>query len=216
VESLQSGVKTKKTMDRNFDNFQDHVMSFRALVLTVPERFTICRTEMDALQVLVQMIDDMPFDAQNFDQQDQEKIRLLTLHEEMSKKSTTNDFKQLKIYLDHQIKKLIELNKENARTLEDVKRMKRGSCEIQQIQSILSSTSSVREQQQQQQRRMPSYQSSRPYIAFDLDHIRKYQRQALMNSPHGIIPLYRRQAWVKLVECNERRAMHPRISLFDR
>ena len=182
-------------MDRDFQNLRDHAKNFRALILTVPERFTVCRTEKDALQVLIQMIDDMPFDAQNFDEQDQEKIRLLTIREEISKKSTKNDFKQLKIYLDRQIKMLIELNRKNARTLEDVKRMKRGSCEIQQVQSILSSKLSLREQQQQQ-RRMPSYQSSRPYITFDLDHIRKYQRQALMNSPHGTIPLYRRQAWV--------------------
>lgn len=181
-------------MDREFQNLRDHVTNFRALILTVSERFTVCRTEIDALQVLVGMIDDIPFDAQNFDAHDQDKIRLLTLREEISKKSTKNDFKQLKIYVDHQIKRLIELNKENARTLEDIKRMKRGSCEIRQIQSILSSTSSVRAQQQQ--RRMPPYQSSRPYITFDLDHIRKYQRQALMNSPHGTIPLYRRQAWV--------------------
>ncbi|CAF1055630.1 unnamed protein product, partial [Rotaria sordida] len=37
--------------------------------------------------------------------------------------------------------------------------------------------------------------NSRPYITFELNDIRKYQRQALLKSPYGTIPLYRRQAW---------------------
>ena len=201
LDTLPSDEPTDETMDRDLQNLRDHAKNLRALVLTVSERFTVCRTETDALRVLIQLIDDLPFDARTFDEQDQAKMRLLTLREEISTKSTKADFKQLKIYLDQQIKRLIELNKANARTLEDIKRMKRGSCEIQQIQSILSSRSSLGERQQ---RRMPSYQSSRPFITFDLDHIRKYQRQAMMHSSHGTIPLYRRQAWVKLVECHER------------
>ncbi|CAF3089850.1 unnamed protein product, partial [Rotaria sp. Silwood2] len=47
--------------------------------------------------------------------------------------------------------------------------------------------------------------NSRPYVTFELDDIRKYQRQALLKSPYGTIPLYRRQAWVEILQLNIKR-----------
>jgi hypothetical protein len=97
----------------------------------------------------------------------------------------------MKIYIDKQLKNLIELNKQNAIELERIKLLKTSTCQTRHIQSILSTNP-------QQSNRMYSYQSSRPYITFELDHIRQYQRQALLKSPYGTIPLYRRQAWVEI------------------
>jgi hypothetical protein len=96
----------------------------------------------------------------------------------------------MKIYIDNQIKKLIEFNKQNAQELERIKLLKTSTCQARHIQSILSSNP-------KKPNRIYSYQNSRPYITFELDQIRQYQRQALLKSPYGTIPLYRRQAWVK-------------------
>jgi hypothetical protein len=99
----------------------------------------------------------------------------------------------MKIYIDNQIKNLIELNKQNAKELERIKLLKTSSCQARHIQSILSTNPSS--SHPKKSNRMSSYQSSRPYITYELDHIRQYQRQALLKSPYGTIPLYRRQAW---------------------
>ncbi|CAF0727356.1 unnamed protein product [Rotaria sp. Silwood1] len=50
--------------------------------------------------------------------------------------------------------------------------------------------------------------NSRPYITFELDDIRKYQRQALLKSPYGAIPLYRRQAWVAAANLSHDHSLH--------
>ena len=147
--------------------------------------------------MLLQAIDDIPLNANHFTREDQDRIHVVSLKEDLARKSNKNDLIQLKTYIDGQVKKLIELNKSNAKALEQLKTIKTATCEARHIQSILSKQPDVLSQQQQQQHRTLSYQSSRPYITFELDQIRKYQRQALLQSPHGTIPLYRRQAWVK-------------------
>jgi len=101
----------------------------------------------------------------------------------------------MKIYIDNQLKKLIELNKQNAIELERIKLLKTSTCQTRHIQSILSTNPSSHPHKPN---RTYSHQSSRPYITFELDQIRQYQRQALLKSPYGTIPLYRRQAWVKI------------------
>ncbi len=102
----------------------------------------------------------------------------------------------MKIYIDTQIKKLIEINKQNAKELERIKLIKTSTCQAHHIQSILSANPPS---PSTKPNRIYSHQSSRPYLTFELDQIRRYQRQALLKSPYGTIPLYRRQAWVKIV-----------------
>jgi hypothetical protein len=147
---------------------------------------------MKSIEILLQAITKINFDSKNFNKQDQEEIHLLKLKQDLSQKSTKTDLIQLKTYFDNQIKKLIQLNKQNAKHLQQIKLLKTSTCQAHHIQKILSTNPSIHPQTPY------SHQSSRPYITFELDSIRKYQRQALLKTPYGTIPLYRRQAWVEI------------------
>ena len=172
-------------------------MNFKQLILAIPERFQTCQVEKDALDILLQAIDEIPFDAHHFTREDHDRINVLNLKQDLASKSNKTELIQLKTYIDGQVKKLIELNKSNAKALEQLKTIKAATCEARHLQGILSKQTDGFPSQQQQQHRTLSHQSSRPYLTFELDDIRKYQRQALLHSPHGTIPLYRRQAWVE-------------------
>ncbi len=179
---------TPVDINQHIEDLKTHFINLKELILTMKERFNLCKADIDAIEILLQAIEDINFDWKIFDKSDVEKIRFLSLKEDLSQKSTRTDLIQMKIYIDNQIKNLIELNKENARELERTKLLKTSTCQARHIQSILST----------KPKQFYSHQSSRPYITFELDHIRKYQRQALIKSPYGTIPLYRRQAWVKI------------------
>lgn len=186
-------INSHNQIQQHIQNLQTHLSRLKELILTSKERFHICQTDINALQTLLQAIDDINFDSKTFDKQDQNQIHLLTLKQDLSQKSNKTDLIQFKIYIDNQIKKLIELNKQNAKELERIQLIKTATCEARHIQTILSINPSS---SPKKQNRMYSYQSSQPYITLELDHIRQYQRQALLKSPYGTIPLYRRQAWV--------------------
>jgi hypothetical protein len=183
-------------IEQHIQNLKTHIISLKELILTAKERFHLCQADTNSLQTLLQAIDDISFDSKTFDKQDQDKIRLLTLTQDLSQKSNKTDLIQFKIYIDNQIKKLIQLNKQNAKELERIKLIKSATCEARYMQTILSINPPSSPPKKQNQ--MYPYQSSRPYITLELDHIRKYQRQALLKSPYGTIPLYRRQAWVNI------------------
>lgn len=188
-----SAVDWNKQIEENLQNVKSHINNLKEVILKTEERFHLCKTDIEAVQKLLFAIDNINFDCKNFDKQDQDNIRLLKLKHELSQKSNKNDLIQLKISLDNQLKQIIELNKQNAKELERIKLMKTASCQTRHIQNILfNNLPSLNIKKH----RMHSYQSSRPYITFELDEIRKYQRQALLKSPYGTIPLYRRQAWV--------------------
>lgn len=176
---------------------------FKSLILEIPQKLQLCQVDIDALQSLIPAIDALPFDACRFNDEDEEKLHIFSLREDLAKKSNKTDLVQLKTYFDHQMRKILELNKSNAKDLERLKLMKTATCQARQIQTILSTDESTRSMKKMKHR-MHSYQSSRPYITFDLDDIRKYQRQALMQSPYGTIPLYRRQAWVEEIRSKKR------------
>ena len=158
------------------------------------ERFNLCQTDLDAIENLLRAIEEINFDRKTFDL---EKLYYLSLKNDLEQKSNKTDLIQMKIYIDNQIKNLIELNKENSQELERIKLIKTSTCQARNIQTILSSNPSS-----SQTKQFHSRQSSRPYITFELDHIRKYQRQALIKSRYGTIPLYRRQAWVNISPSN--------------
>ena len=171
------------------ENFQDHLKDFKDVIISTKERFNLCQTDIDGIENLLRVIEEIKFDGRGFDQHDQNQIHLLALKQDLAEKSTRNDLIQMKIYIDNQMKKLLELFKENARELDRIKLLKTSTCQARHIQSILSVPSKP----------IRSRQISRPYLTFELEQIRKYQRQALIQTPYGTIPLYRRQAWVKLV-----------------
>lgn len=159
------------------------------------QQFYLRQTDTETIEKLLKTVNEMNFDCNRFDKQDEENIRLLELTQNLSQKVNKIDLIKLKNFIDNQIKQLIELNKQNAKELQGIKLLKTATCEIRHIQTILSSDTAYYDKKSS---RMYSYQSSRPYITFELDDIRKYQRQALLKSPYGTIPLYRRQAWVEI------------------
>lgn len=195
IDETSSKTDLTNKIDRESQNLKSQLMNFKQLILTIPERFHTCQVEKDALDILLQAIDDIPFDAHQFAREDQDRIDVLNLQQDLASKSNKAELIQLKTYIDGQVKKLIELNKSNAKALEQLKTIKTATCEARHLQGILSKQTDGFPSQQQH--RTLSHQSSRPYLTFELDHIRKYQRQALLQSPHGTIPLYRRQAWVE-------------------
>lgn len=167
-------------------------MTLKELILTAKQRYNLCKTDLNEIEILLQAIENINFDRKLFDKDDENKIHLLSLKQNLEEKSNKTDLIQMKIYLDNQIKKLIEINKQNAKELEQIKLFKTSTCQTRTIQSVLSTNSP------QISNRIYSHQTSRPYITYELDHIRQYQRQALVKSSYGTIPLYRRQAWVKI------------------
>lgn len=167
-------------MKIQFDHFKD-------LINSTKERFNLCSTDIHAIENLLRMMDEIQINRKNFDQHELNQISFLRLKQDLAEKSTKTDLIQMKIYIDNQMKKLLEINKENARELQRIQLLKTSTCHTRQIQSILSSAYS---------KPIRSYQTSRPYITFELDHIRKCQ--ALIRTNFGFIPLYRRQAWVEI------------------
>ncbi|UJR25587.1 hypothetical protein I4U23_006931 [Adineta vaga] len=178
-------------IDQYVIHLKDNVINLKESILIAKERFHLCQTDDNALQLILQAIDKINFESRNFDKQDEENIHLLKFQQDLLEKSNKTDLIQFKIYIDQQVKNLLELNKQNANELEKIKLMKTGSCQAHQMQTILSNYPFSKKSTN----RMYSYQSSQPYITYELDYIRQYQRQALLKSPYGTIPLYRRQAW---------------------
>lgn len=169
------------------ENFQDHLKDFKDVIISTKERLNLCQTDINAIENLLRVIEEMKFDGKGFDQHDRVQIHLLALKQDLTEKSTRNDLIQMKISLDNQMKQILELSKDNARELDRIKLLtKTSTCQTRHIQSNLSVPSKP----------IRSHQISRPYITFELEQIRKYQRQALIQTPYGTIPLYRRQAWV--------------------
>ncbi|CAF3491209.1 unnamed protein product [Rotaria socialis] len=187
-----SQINFDNQIEQHVQNLKNDINSLKELILTAKQRFSICQADTNAIQTLVDGIDNINLNNINFDKQDQHNIRLFKLKQDLSQKSNKTDLIQLKASIDNQLKQIIELNKQNAMELERIKLMNTATCESRRIQTILSSNLSS---QIRKPKRMHSYQSSRPYITLELDDIRKYQRQALLKSPYGTIPLYRRQAW---------------------
>ncbi|CAF4398062.1 unnamed protein product, partial [Rotaria sp. Silwood2] len=202
TQTTFSEINFNNQIEEHIENLKKHISSLKEVISTAKEHFNICHPDTKAIQTLLQAIDDINFDFKNFDKQDQDNIRLFTLKQNLSQKPNKTDLIQLKISLDNQIKQLIELNKQNAKELERIRLIKTSTCETRHIQTILSSNPSAH---YKKQTRACSYQSSRPYVTFELDDIRKYQRQALLKSPYGTIPLYRRQAWVEILQLNIKR-----------
>ncbi|CAF4495852.1 unnamed protein product [Rotaria socialis] len=188
-----SQINFDNQIEQHVQNLKNDINSLKELILTAKQRFSICQADTNAIQTLVDGIDNINLNNINFDKQDQHNIRLFKLKQDLSQKSNKTDLIQLKASIDNQLKQIIELNKQNAMELERIKLMNTATCESRRIQTILSSNLSS---QIRKPKRMHSYQSSRPYITLELDDIRKYQRQALLKSPYGTIPLYRRQAWI--------------------
>lgn len=151
------------------------VEKLKNVLFEILQKFSICQNENLALKKLVELVEQLPIDANRFDVEDQTKLRVFSLREDLEKKSNRSELVQLKFYFENQIKKLIEINKSNAK---DLDRMK--TCQTNEI------------------RRQNNFrQSSKPFLTFELNEIRKYQRQALLRTSDGTIPLYRRQFWVK-------------------
>lgn len=184
---IQSNVNSslfQNEIDDYLVNLRNHLFELKQRILSARERFNLCQNDVDALNELLHSIETFELNSQrNFTEQDKDKLQIISLKNLLNQKSNKTDFIQMKIYFDNQIKKILELNKQNARHLENIKLIKMSNCHTRHIQNILSKTTK-------------SSQTSRPYITFELDQIRKYQKQALIQSPYGTIPLYRRQAWV--------------------
>ncbi|CAF0862265.1 unnamed protein product [Adineta ricciae] len=180
-----------RQIDQSIEKLKMCMKSLKESVRTAQKRVYQCQTDVNILERILQAADNIDFDSKAFDQQDQVNINLLKLQDNLKEKSTKNDLIKFRMYIDQQVKRLIELNKQNAKELEQIKRMKTASCQAHQMQTFLSTDlpSNVKPH------RMSSYQSSQPYRTFELEEIRRYQRQALTRSPYGTIPLYRRQAW---------------------
>ena len=192
-------ISSRHRIEHHIENLKNHVTSLKELIVVARERFNVCQTDVLTVETLAQAINNINSNIENPDRQMQDDIRLATLKEELLQKSNKTDVMQLKISIDNQIQKLIELNKQNAEELERIKLIKMASCKTRYMQTILSKDQCL---DNKKQNRMHSYQSSQPYIIFELDEIRKYQRQALLRSPYGTIPLYRRQAWVQIFQSN--------------
>ncbi|CAF1025422.1 unnamed protein product [Adineta steineri] len=188
-----SEINLSDQIEQYIQNLKNNMMNLKELILRNTERFHTSQAGTDAIQTLLQAIDNINFDCKKFNKQDENQIRLLTLKQDLLEKVNKTDLIKIKSYIDNQIKELIELNKKNAKQLEEIKLSKTSTCEARYMQTILSNNSLL--SSYKKQNRAYSYQSSRPYITLELDHIRKYQQQALLKSPYGTIPLYRRQAW---------------------
>jgi hypothetical protein len=179
--------------DEKIRQLHNRCVELKQLILSMSEHFSSCSIDQDSMQILLHTIDSIRFYEQEFNRNNQKKIQQLAIQQDLSIKSHRDDIIQLKNYVDQQIGKLIELNKHNADQLQQLKFIQSATDETRRLQTNISKRS---RSYGNVKHRSFSYPSSRPYITFELDHIRKYQRQAFVHLSNGTIPLYRRQAWV--------------------
>ena len=171
VSNSSSDLEYHSEIEEHIENLKIQFNHFKDAINSTKERFNLCQTDLNAVENLLRMSDEIKFERKIFDRDEQKKISLLALQRDLAEKSTKTDLIQMKIYIDNQMKKLLELNKENARELERIKFLKTSTCQTRHIQSILSTNSSSHSKSIRRR------QTFRPYITFLLNQIRTYRRQ---------------------------------------
>ena len=157
----------------NLDELKKKIFDFHEILSNIDKDFSLCKIDLDRIEKLIETIKEIQLEKKIFDGEDEKNLRIIAIEENLKKKSDKTDLIQLKNYFDDQMRNFLE----NVKELQSLK-----STEVPSLES---------------REKKLGNQSVRPFLTFELDLIRKYQRQALIRSSDGAFPIYRRQAWVK-------------------